>query len=88
MVAAVAAAAMACEGDVRLVRMPLLAQVDFTEPGELSLFIDNFEVSLWKPPWGGGVTSIPVRRLERFSSCARVPCISSEKAFLRYFSLL
>jgi polyhydroxyalkanoate synthase len=43
---AIAAAAMAREHDRRLASLTLLAaQVDFTEPGELSLFIDESEIS-------------------------------------------
>ena len=43
---AIAASAMARDHDRRLASLSLLAaQVDFTEPGELSLFIDESEVS-------------------------------------------
>lgn len=44
---AIAAAAMARDGDERLGSISLFtAQTDFTEPGELALFIDESEVSL------------------------------------------
>lgn len=49
----IAAAAMAREGDQRLMSLTMLAtQTDFTEPGELSLFIDESEIALLEDQMG------------------------------------
>ena len=49
----IAAAAMAREGDDRLKSITLLAaQTDFTEPGELGLFVDESEISLLEDQMG------------------------------------
>jgi len=49
----IAAAAMAREGDDRLMSITLLAaQTDFTEPGELGLFVDESEISLLEDQMG------------------------------------
>jgi len=56
---AIAAAAMACRSDDRLASLTLLAaQTDFTEPGELALFIDHSQMHyLASMMWNRGYLS-------------------------------
>ncbi len=56
---AIAAAAMACRGDDRLASLTLLAaQTDFSEPGELALFIDHSQMHyLESMMWNRGYLS-------------------------------